>query len=401
MADSAVPDPLRLNDVAAIALDNRVEVAAAKARAEALAQRPAIVSALEDPMISAAIDHYPYENPMMESGRRYNKSFTIEQKFPLSGIRGHRKEAARADAERAKALTAATKLDVVLDAQRNFLMLHERRRMKGIIEEQISLARQLVSAAANRYASGAGVQADVLRSEVEVARLLAEQQSLVAQIRAAEVMLNVSLGRPAQATIPTLQYQPNRAEPATEANVLDRASSSRPELGVGAAEVERAKAEVEVMRSMYKPMAMVRIGQATTMAEGAGAMFMVGVSIPLWRGSLDAGVSEAQAMQRMADADLEAMQRMVLGEVLAAREKVNAVRAQLRALESEVLPRSLVATDSALAGYASGKGSLVAVIESARALWGVQAELIMVESSLGEAWARLNRAMGTVQENKQ
>lgn len=401
MADSAVPDPLRLNDVAAIALDNRVEVAAAKARAEALAQRPAIVSALEDPMISAAIDHYPYENPMMESGRRYNKSFTIEQKFPLSGIRGHRKEAARADAERAKALTAATKLDVVLDAQRNFLMLHERRRMKGIIEEQISLARQLVSAAANRYASGAGVQADVLRSEVEVARLLAEQQSLVAQIRAAEVMLNVSLGRPAQATIPTLQYQPNRAEPATEANVLDRASSSRPELGVGAAEVERAKAEVEVMRSMYKPMAMVRIGQATTMAEGAGAMFMVGVSIPLWRGSLDAGVSEAQAMQRMADADLEAMQRMVLGEVLAAREKVNAVRAQLHALESEVLPRSLVATDSALAGYASGKGSLVAVIESARALWGVQAELIMVESSLGEAWARLNRAMGTVQENKQ
>ncbi|MGQ0599486.1 TolC family protein [Aquabacterium sp.] len=401
MADSAVPDPLRLNDVAAIALDNRVEVAAAKARAEALAQRPAIVSALEDPMISAAIDHYPYENPMMESGRRYNKSFTIEQKFPLSGIRGHRKEAARADAERAKALTAATKLDVVLDAQRNFLMLHERRRMKGIIEEQISLARQLVSAAANRYASGAGVQADVLRSEVEVARLLAEQQSLVAQIRAAEVMLNVSLGRPAQATIPTLQYQPNRAEPATEANVLDRASSSRPELGVGAAEVERAKAEVEVMRSMYKPMAMVRIGQATTMAEGAGAMFMVGVSIPLWRGSLDAGVSEAQAMQRMADADLEAMQRMVLGEVLAAREKVNAVRAQLHALESEVLPRSLVATDSALAGYASGKGSLVAVIESARALWGVQAELIMVESSLGEAWARLDRAMGTVQEYKQ
>lgn len=401
MADSAVPDPLRLNDVAAIALDNRVEVAAAKARAEALAQRPAIVSALEDPMISAAIDHYPYENPMMESGRRYNKSFTIEQKFPLSGIRGHRKEAARADAERAKALTAATKLDVVLDAQRNFLMLHERRRMKGIIEEQISLARQLVNTAANRYASGAGVQADVLRSEVEVARLLAEQQSLVAQIRAAEVMLNVSLGRPAQATIPTLQYQPNRAEPATEANVLDRASSSRPELGVGAAEVERAKAEVEVMRSMYKPMAMVRIGQATTMAEGAGAMFMVGVSIPLWRGSLDAGVSEAQAMQRMADADLEAMQRMVLGEVLAAREKVNAVRAQLHALESEVLPRSLVATDSALAGYASGKGSLVAVIESARALWGVQAELIMVESSLGEAWARLDRAMGTVQEYKQ
>lgn len=64
MADSVMPDPLRLIDVAAIALDNRVEVLAAKARADALAQRPAIVSALEDPMISASIDHYPYENPI-------------------------------------------------------------------------------------------------------------------------------------------------------------------------------------------------------------------------------------------------------------------------------------------------------------------------------------------------
>jgi outer membrane protein TolC len=66
-------------------------------------------------------------------------------------------------------------------------------------------------------------------------------------------------------------------------------------------------------------------------------------------------------------------------------------------METDVLPRARMATDSALAGYASGKGSLVAVIESARALWGLQAELVMLESSIGDAWARLDRAIGTVQ----
>lgn len=400
MAEPTLPDPLKLIDVTAIALGSRPEVLAAKARAEAAAQRPAMVSALEDPMVSASIDHYPYDNPMMESGRRYNKSFAVEQKFPLSRVRAHREDAARAEADRARALEAGTELDVVLDAQRSFLMLHERRRMKGVVEEQISLARQLVSAAASRYSSGSGVQADVLRAEVEVARLQAERLSLAAQIRSAEVMLNVSLGRSAQDTIPVLQYQPNRAEPDSEAKVLDQAFSNRPELAVGAAEVAKSKADVEVMRTMYKPMAMIRVGQATTMAEGPGAMFMIGVSIPLWRERLDAGVSEAQAMQRMADADLESMRRMVAGEVLAAREKVNAVRAQRHALESEVLPRALVAVDSSLAGYASGKGSLVAAIESARALWSVQAELLMVESALGEAWVRLDRAIGKAQENK-
>ena len=146
-----------------------------------------------------------------------------------------------------------------------------------------------------------------------------------------------------------MSYQPNREEPASQAVVLERAASNRPELGVGTAEVDRAKAEVEVMRTMYKPMAMVRIGQARTMADGAGAMVMIGISVPIWRERLDAGVSEARAMQRMADADLESMRRMVSGEVLAAREKVNASRTQLLALESEVLPRALVAADSALA----------------------------------------------------
>jgi len=394
--DVALPDPLQLADVAAIALRYRAEVSAATARADALAQKPAIVSALEDPVIAASVDHYPYD--LMEGGRRYDRSVAIEQRFPLSRVRGHRRAAAQADAERARALAKATGLDVVLDARRGFFMLLERRRMSQVVDEQISLAQQLVGAAASRYASGTGMQADVLRAEVEVARLHADQQALLAHIRAAEAMLNAGLGRPAEAMIPALLHDPNRRVPASEADVLHQASISRPELSAGAAEVNRAKAEIGVMRSMYKPMAMVRVGQASTMVEGPGAMLMIGVSVPIWRERLNAGVAEAQAMQRMADADLEAMRRMIAGETLAAREDVNAVRAQALALEAEVLPRALSATDAALASYASGQGTLVSVIESARALWEVQAEQVMIEAAVGEAWARLDRAVGTIEE---
>lgn len=398
-ADVALPDPLRFVDVATIALRNRTEITAANARAVALAQRPATVAALEDPMISTSIDHYPFE--MMGAGRRYDRSITIEQRFPLSRVRDHRRSAALADAERARALADTTGLDVVLDAQRSFFMLLARRRMLLVIHEQISLSQQLVSAAVSRYASGTGLQADVLRAEVEVARLQADQQALDAQIRAAEAMLNAGLGRPAQESIPELQHAPNREIPASEAEVLRLASMKRPELSAGAAEVDRAKAEIEVMRSMYKPMAMVRVGQASTMAEGPGAMLMIGVSVPIWRGRLRAGVAEARAMQHMADADLEAMRRMIASDALAAREEVNAVRTQAIVLEADVLPRALAAADAALAGYASGQGTLVSVIEAARALWEIQAEQVMVEAAVGEAWARLNRAMGTVQESSQ
>ena len=85
---------------------------------------------------------------------------------------------------------------------------------------------------------------------------------------------------------------------------------------------------------------------------------------------------------------------MVEGEAIAARESVSAARAQAQVLESEVMPRALAATDAALSQYASGQGTLVSVVESARALWEVQAEEVMADSALGEAWAALERAVG-------
>ena len=290
---------------------------------------------------------------------------------------------------------------MVLDAQRGFFMLLERRRMLQVINEQISLAQQLVSAAASRYASGTGVQADILRAEVEVARLQADQQALLARIQAAEAMFNAGLGRPAQGLIPELQHDPRLEAPPSEAEVLRLAFLSRPELSAGAAEVDRAKAEVEVMRSMYKPMAMVRVGQASTMADGSGGMLMIGVSVPIWNERLRAGVAEARAMQYMAGADLEAMRRMIASEALVAREEFIAVQTQAMVLATDVLPRALAAVDAALAGYASGQGTLVSVIESARALWEIQAEQVMVESAVGDAWAWLDRVLGTVQDTVQ
>jgi outer membrane protein TolC len=404
-SESVYSDSLQLADAVSMAVRNRAEMAAANARAEAMAARPAIVGALEDPMISPSIDHYPFDMPEEEDemgegggGQRYDWSVSVEQRFPLSGVRGHRRDAARADADRAKAQADNTQLDIALDVQRSFFMLLERRRMRSVLGEQQALAHQLISASSARYASGTGSQADVLRAEVEAARVRGAQQALVAQTRAAEAMLNASMGRSPSERVPELIHVPSRDLPLTAHAAVERALLRRPELVAGEAEVARAKAEVEVMRSMYKPMATVRVGRASTMAEGPGAMVMIGVSVPIWRERLRAGVAEARAMQRMADSDLSAMRRMVEGEAVNARESVEAARAQFVVIEDEVMPRARAATETALAAYSSGQGTLISVIESARALWEVQAEQVMTEAALGEAWARLHRATGEVEE---
>jgi len=384
-ADEVLPRPLRVPDVVSIARSRRAEITAARARARAAAQRPAIVSALEDPTVSLSIDHVPF------NGMGLDYSVSFQQTFPLSRVRGHRERAARAAARREQASSERIALDVELDAAQAFWMLAEARATADITAQQAALADQLVKAATARYAANMGTQSDVLRAQIEVARLEAERKATAAETRAAEVMLNTSLARDPALPIPELDVAVSDALP-PDAELVARASQARPELRAGTAEIEQAEAEVRVMKSMYAPMAMIQTGPASTMQEGLGWMAMVGVSIPLWRGKLSAGVAEATAMVDMARADLEAMRRMAEGQARSARETVAAARVRFIALRDDVVPRAEQAIAPTLAAYSAGQVPLVSVLEAAQALWAAQRDLVMARVALGLARARLERA---------
>jgi outer membrane protein TolC len=380
--------PLRLGDVIRLASERRDEIQAARARIRAGEARPTIVSALEDPMIAPSLDHLPF----MLGGA--DVSFTIEQQIPLSGIRGHRRASALADVDRLRAEADRTALDVGIQAAKAFLMVQERRRTEALVSEQLAFARDVVSAANARYASATAPQSDVLRAEVEVARLEAFARALVSDVRGAEAMLNTSLALDADGPVPALAPLV-LAQPPPSWSTIKAALTSRPELVGGRAEIVRAEADVQVMRDMFRPMATIRTGPSYTMTDGNGWMAMVGLSLPIWRDKLRAGVAEAQAMRAMSEADLRAMTRMIEGDAAVAVNQLHAARDRQAALTANVLPRARLAIEPAVAGYTSGQLPLVSVIEAVQALWLVQADLITADTELGLAWARLGRAIGS------
>jgi outer membrane protein, heavy metal efflux system len=387
-APDSLPSPLKAADVVRLARERRPELAAARSWVRAAAERPAIVSALEDPMLAPSIDHLPYQFD------GFDRSITIEQRFPLSRVRKHRKQAALADVDRAQAGVAKTTLDVEAEALNAFFMLYERRQSAAIVEQQLVLSRQIVGAANARYAGGTGTQSEVLRAEVEVSRLGAVAASFKGEIRAAEAMLNASLARDTDAVVPELDLAAWSQEPPDWSTVKARLPG-RPELSAGKAEIARAAAETDVMRDMYKPMLTVRTGTAYSMTEGRGAMLMVGMTLPIWRKRLRAGVAEAQAMGEMAKSDLDAMARMVEGEAARALNQLQAAKDRNRIVHDEVVPRARYAIDPALSSYSAGRLPLVSVLESVQTFWAAQSDLIQSEVDLGMAWVRLGRAMGT------
>jgi outer membrane protein, heavy metal efflux system len=236
-AQTVLPSPLSLGDVIRLSGERRDEIQAARARVRAGEQRPAIVSALDDPMFSSSLDHLPF----MLGGA--DVSFTFEQQIPLSGIRGHRRTSALADVDRLRADANRASLDVGIQAATAFLMLQERRRTATLVAEQFMFARDVVSAANARYASGTAPQSDVLRAEVEVARLEALARALVSEVRGAEAMLKTSLALDPDELVPALAFL-TFAQPPPPWSVIKAAFTSRPELVAGRAEIVRAEADV-------------------------------------------------------------------------------------------------------------------------------------------------------------
>lgn len=390
--------PVSLGGAFGIARELRAELRVAAARIDAARQRPAIVSALDDPILSPSIDHKPVD-PMMKTDR----SITYEQSFPLSRIRSHRRSAAEADIGKFEGEAARTALRIQADVAQSFFMLSERRRMRDILAQQITLSGQLVQLAAKRHALGAAGQADVLRMEMEDARLRSRLAVSAAEVRSAEAMFNTSLGRPSASPVPPLLIQDVLAQIARAPDLQasrQQALERRPELRISQAERRRARAEIDVMKSMYSPMLMVRVGMADTMAAGRGSMLMVGVSLPIWRSKLDAGVREAHAMSSMADADGEAMLRMIDGEVAATFESLRGATVNVQTFEADLIPRAERAIAPALTAYASGTLPLTGVLETSRALWSIQEEAVMAQTALGLAWIRHRSAVGDFGESK-
>jgi cobalt-zinc-cadmium efflux system outer membrane protein len=380
--------PLTFADVLRVAGERRDEIVAAREAIRAGEQRPTIVSALDDPMVAMSLDHIPF----MGGGVDFNG--TVEQRWPLSNVRAHRRASAVADIGRLRAESERAVLDVQVQAASAFLMLHNRRRMAAVVDAQIAVAQQVVAAANARYASGAAPQSDVLRGELELARLQSVARGLQGEVRAAEAMLNASTAQPAGAPVPPLVAVTTRETP-TLAAAIERALASRPELAGARATMARSEAEVLVMQTMSRPMLTVRTGPAYTMAEGAGWMAMAGVSIPLWRSKQRALVAEATAMRAMSEADLRALTRMIEGETAAAHGELDAAVARESSLSGDVIPRARMAVDSATTAYAAGRVPLVSVIESIQAQWSLELELVDAETAHGLARTRLGRAMGS------
>lgn len=298
---------------------------------------------------------------------------------------------ARADAEGARA--ADVSWDVRARAAMAFYELYQMDRSLPVAEETLRILQDLATTARTMYGVGEGRQADVLRAQVEIARMSEDITRMQTDRVSAAARLNALLALDPSARVgsPVGPVFPDTLPPLD--SLIAEAEQNRPMVQAAHAEVRAAEAGVRLARREIWPDFQVGVQYGQRPMDGGTdhmVSLMLGANIPIFAASRQLAMRrEATAMSQMAAADLAAMQADTRGRV--AELYSNAERARrLGALyRGTILPQAHTTVAAALAAYRVGSVDFMTLLDDQMTVNQYRQDLFALDAQRGQALAEL------------
>jgi cobalt-zinc-cadmium efflux system outer membrane protein len=375
----------------------RLDAARATARA-ALARVPGVTRP-PDPQLQIGWMNYELPNlrPMDAIGMtqlQLMQMVPMAGKLRLAGLA----ETARADATATR--VADVSFDLRARASMAFYDIYTVDGTLGVARDTRRLLQDISDIASKMYQVGEGRQADVLRANVELARMQEDIIRMETMRTTMTARLNALLVESPDAPLgePRLPRFP-AALPALD-SLTRLAEQNRPMLRAGAQEVDAADASERLaQRGIWPDLQVgVQYGQqpGPTGAQRMGSL-MVAASLPIFAKSRQLQArEEANAMRAVAVADLAAMRAETRGAVGEAHASLVRARRLADLYRTSVLPQAEATVTSSLASYRVGTVNFMTLLDAQMTLNRYRQELFTLEAEEGKAWAELEMLTGRV-----
>jgi len=385
-----VEDPL-LASLIDEALSKNPDVAAARQAAAAAGQRPAQARSLPNPMFSVGYTNDGW-SPSLGTQEMTTLGFMASQELPYPGKRGLRGDIAAREAGQVEQQAERVGRGIAAAVKRAYYGLLLSRHLLDLIHDQEENWKQIEGVARARYAVGQGAQQDVLRVQVEVTRieqLLAEQEA-EAEIRLAE--LNRLLDRAPNAPLETSARLALRPVQGSLDQLFAWATAVSPEVKGAGLGIERATLAVSLARKEFKPDFSV---QTSYMNRGGLAPMWqagIGISVPLYRKRLSAGLAEAEAQFRSSQSAIESVRLQLRFRTQERLTQLKTTERVATLYGEGIVPQDRMSVEAALANYQTGKVPFIAVLEALTTLYNDRATHLRLLANHEQTLASLEEA---------
>lgn len=401
--DFHVTDP-RFAWLAERLLEENPRLRAARAGWRSATQRVKRTGTLPDPLLSY---RYYARTPETRVGPQEH-GLELSQTVPWAGKLG-------LQAERAEHLAASTfwnlrdlERALVAELKRNWFEALYLQEALAVNAEERELLRGFEGIALTRYATGEGIQQDVVKVQTEISRLSDRELLLRRQLDARSRRMAELVGRPGSgvtlaATVPGLP------ELSIDGSLLESQAELEHPL-VRAAEFRIAAEETRARRRELDGRPDFRFGVGYTMVgerdDTAGILLppedngkdvlalTVGVNLPIWRKKIRAGIAEAEQGARAAGHDLDSARDALsfATQDASLRLESSAERAEL--YREVIVPQAGESLASAEAAYTTGRQGFLELLDAERVLFEARLAHRRLVADWWIAAADMERALG-------
>ncbi len=394
---SAVRDTLRLGPLLEAIERGNPRIEAARATARAARARIPGASRAPDPQLQLGLMNREFPNlrPMDLLGMtqiQVMQMVPVAGKLRLAGLA----ETARADATDTRVLDASADLRA-----RGTMLFYDLYATDGtlrVARDTRRLLQDIGELAGKMYQVGEGRQVDVLRANVEQARMQEDLIRMETMRTTMAARLSALIAAPIDAPVgvAVLPRFPS-ALPSLD-SLQQLAERFRPMLRAGAQDVNAAEASARLAEVEIWPDLQVGVQLATqggpTGPQRMGSL-MVGAAIPIAAGTRQRQVrEETGAMRAMAAAELAIMRAETRGAVAEAHASLVRARRLADLYRSSVLPQAAATVASSLSAYRVGGVNFMTLLDAQMTLNRYRQELFTLEADEGKAWAQLEMLTG-------
>jgi len=390
-------DRVNLDSLVQKALANNPAIKAAESHWQAVSERPKQVRSLPDPQFS-----YSRFVESVETRVGPQKHvFTLSQSIPFPGKLGLKGKIAKEDASAARQNYEAVIRDVVFRVKSAYYDLYWVDRSLDILNRYLRLLTDFTKVAGQKYATGQGIQANVLKSQVEVSSVLEKKLTFQKMRESITARLSRLLNRARTAVGTVVEIDTSRLQ-LQEDVLVATALANREELIGLKAMVRKSEYKRSLARKDFLPdfslkanYIDVREGLSTAPDAGKDAWSLTfGVNLPIWLGKRNAAVREAEKEISANQQAFEDLANQVKAEVWDLHAQIELTSRTLDLYEEGLLTQAESSLESALSSYRTGKLDFLDLLDAERMLLNLNLGYVKEQAGYQKYVAALEKAVG-------
>ncbi len=375
---------LTLRQAVEMALSNNPALAAGRLSAQAAREAARGARALANPEIVVA--------PTAAGEAGSDSAVLFSQPLEINGSRRTRGDIASHESAAAIASAEALERDTALSVSQTYWDVVRDQELVKLSEENLAYLETIGAAVRKQYEVGTAPGAQVLKTDVELARArqdLAVSRLALTQSRAE---LNRLMGRPVGTGFTASQPLRFQETSLDRDKLLASALSGRPEITAAQAVLSASRAGVRAARLRRVPDVALQ-ARRESFERGSDGGVALAVSLPFldW-GSSAAEERRARAESQSREKQLEATRDQIAVQIEEAVARVTTASRIVKGFEGDILAKSEELAAMARKGYEKGASSYLEVLEAQRTLRSVRTDYYSALAEHAKALAQLEWA---------